>query len=155
MINSRIKVLMVCTLLWMGTSIHYTYAFDKPKEIGWRVLQQLDYRTGKASNQLNELNGKMVRLPGFIVPLEGDQDKITKFLLVPTFGACIHVPPPPPNQTVYVEMPQGITDDMLFYAVWVSGQLHISTTRSIVLGTDYTPEANYKIDGIEVMFYDE
>ena len=50
-----------------------------------------------------DLNDKDVRIPGFIVPLEYKESEIvTRFLLVPYFGACIHEPPPPPNQTIYV-----------------------------------------------------
>ncbi|MGL4829805.1 MAG: DUF3299 domain-containing protein, partial [Vibrio sp.] len=48
-----------------------------------------------------ELNGSRVKIPGFVIPLEGDDQKVTEFLLVPYFGACIHVPPPPPNQIIY------------------------------------------------------
>src|SRR5690606_41234775 len=49
------------------------------------------------------LNGKKIRIPGYVVQLEGDADKVTQFLLVPYFGACIHVPPPPPNQIILVD----------------------------------------------------
>ncbi len=51
----------------------------------------------------NELNGSKVKIPGFVIPLEGDDKAVTEFLLVPYFGACIHVPPPPPNQIIYVK----------------------------------------------------
>ena len=45
-----------------------------------------------------DLNEKEVRIPGFIVPVDFEQQQtITRFLLVPYFGACIHEPPPPPN----------------------------------------------------------
>ncbi len=54
-----------------------------------------------------KLDNQEVRIPGFVVPLEGDAKKITAFLLVPYFGACIHVPPPPTNQVVYVSYPKG------------------------------------------------
>ena len=54
-----------------------------------------------------ELNGSTVKIPGFVIPLEGDENTVTEFLLVPYFGACIHVPPPPPNQIIYVKFPQG------------------------------------------------
>ena len=48
-----------------------------------------------------EMNGKAIRIPGFIVPLEFNDDKtVSQFFLVPFFGACIHVPPPPPNKVI-------------------------------------------------------
>ena len=43
-------------------------------------------------------------LTAFIVPLEDDMQSADEFLLVPYFGACVHTPPPPPNQMVYVKM---------------------------------------------------
>ena len=50
-----------------------------------------------------ELRGKNIRLVGFPVPLEfNEESKISEFYLVPYFGACIHLPPPPPNQIVFI-----------------------------------------------------
>jgi hypothetical protein len=51
-----------------------------------------------------KLDEQEVRIPGFVVPLEGDAKTVTAFLLVPYFGACIHVPPPPTNQVIYVSV---------------------------------------------------
>ena len=148
------KKFTVFLLLLMGGLPLYVEALGKPETIGWRVLQQLNYRTGEMAPELKQLQGKMIRLPGYIVPLDGDEKQITKFLLVPTLGACVHVPPPPPNQIVYVEMPQGISAEMMFYPVWVSGQLAISKSQHQVEGTDYTPEASYEMVGLEVKPYE-
>ena len=49
------------------------------------------------------LNGKLVRMPGYLLPIEFAGNRVTEFLLVPWVGACIHTPPPPPNQIVYVK----------------------------------------------------
>lgn len=75
--------------------------------------------------EVNEaLDGQAVRLPGFIVPLEMDQEgRVTEFFLVPYFGACIHVPPPPPNQMVYVIMDRGISLDSMYSAYWITGTM--------------------------------
>ncbi len=72
-----------------------------------------------------ELDEKKVKLPGFIAPLDYTDDLITEFLLVPYFGACIHVPPPPINQTVYVKTTaeNGIKAEDSFGAIWVYGIL--------------------------------
>lgn len=69
------------------------------------------------------LHGKLVKIPGFVVPLEGDSDSTSEFLLVPYFGACIHVPPPPANQIVYVKFSESVPIDNLYDAVWVTGTL--------------------------------
>lgn len=68
-----------------------------------------------------EIAGKAVRLQGFMVPLEFGKKEIKEFLLVPYFGACIHVPPPPANQIVHVvpDKPVPVTTGM--DVVWVEG----------------------------------
>ena len=57
-----------------------------------------------------ELNGKRVRIGGYVVPLDFEATTIKEFLLVPFVGACIHVPPPPANQIVYVKADKGFAD---------------------------------------------
>jgi hypothetical protein len=89
-----------------------------------------------------ELDGQRVTIPGFVVPLErGADGLLTEFLLVPYFGACIHVPPPPPNQIVYVRMPAGAGLKSIDDAQWVTGRLHAATQISD-LGV-----AAYRMDG--------
>lgn len=75
----------------------------------------------------SDLDGARVRLPGYVVPLDAvDGGRLTQFLLVPYFGACIHSPPPPANQIVHVTLKSPTTWRSMD-AVWVSGTL--ATTR--------------------------
>jgi len=69
-----------------------------------------------------ELNGKNIRMPGYLLPLEFEGKKVVEFLLVPWVGACIHTPPPPANQVVHVKLEKGfdIGDD-IYMPVWVNG----------------------------------
>ncbi len=95
---------------------------------GLAAMQVMDFEVNAA------LDGQDVRIPGFIVPLELDEaGRVTEFFLVPYFGACIHVPPPPPNQMVYVVMEQGINLDSMYSAYWISGRMK-TETRSTTLG---------------------
>jgi hypothetical protein len=71
---------------------------------------------------VTEWVGDRVRLPGYVVPLDFDGSKVTGFLLVPYMGACIHVPPPPPNQIVYVHTKEPIEVDEIFEAVYATGR---------------------------------
>lgn len=87
------------------------------------------------------LNGKEVRLAGFVVPLEGDEEKVTEFLLVPYYGACIHVPPPPTNQIVYVNYPEGLPQDIVWDAVWVTGTLNGVTYDMETFAAGYSMKA--------------
>ena len=72
---------------------------------------------------VEELNGQQVRIPGYFLPLEVSTTNVTEFLLVPYIGACIHVPPPPPNQIIYVKLGQnkGYKSKNLYEPVWVTG----------------------------------
>lgn len=70
------------------------------------------------------MDGKAIRIPGFVVPVEFDQNQqVLSFFLVPFFGACIHSPPPPPNQIIYVESDAGFKLGSLYEPIWVSGKL--------------------------------
>ncbi|WP_063654993.1 DUF3299 domain-containing protein [Aliivibrio fischeri] len=85
------------------------------------------YMTAKQKNAeaiTQEYDGKKVRMPGFIVPIEFDGLKTTEFLLVPVAGACIHMPPPPANQIVRVSYPEGFTVQNVQYPVWIEGDFY-------------------------------
>jgi uncharacterized protein len=75
-----------------------------------------------ASGLVSTFNGKTVRIGGFVVPLGFDQTEVNEFLLVPFVGACIHVPPPPPNQIILVRSHEPVEIGGLFDAVWVTGE---------------------------------
>jgi hypothetical protein len=89
------------------------------------------------------MEGRYVRLPGFVVPLETEGDKIKEFFLVPYYGACIHVPPPPANQMVYVVLQDGkeISGSM-FDAVWVTGHLSVKNTSNELGDAGYMMHAS-------------
>ena len=97
-------------------------------EVDWRLLAELDYMSGESTPALKKFDQQVVKIPGFMVPLEDDLKMVTEFLLVPTPQACIHVPPPPPNQMVYIKMKQGIPAAQ--GPIWVQGKFHIATQRS-------------------------
>lgn len=89
-----------------------------------------------------ELDGQRVRLPGYAIALEGDGKIATEFLLVPYFGACIHVPPPPSNQIVHVRFQSGVRINALFDAVWVTGRLRTERVGSVLATAGYTMDAS-------------
>ena len=88
-----------------------------------------------------ELDGKVVKLPGFVVPLEFFDNQLSEFLLVPYFGACIHVPPPPANQVVYVKSDKPLDVGGMFDAVWVTGKMATTGTDNALAETGYTMQA--------------
>jgi hypothetical protein len=94
------------------------------------------------------MDGARIRIPGFIVPLEVAHHQITEFLLVPYFGACIHVPPPPSNQIIHVFPTKPLKKGLQSMdAVWVSGEL-----KTLPSNTDMG-SASYRMKADIVVFY--
>ncbi|EIK44212.1 hypothetical protein O59_003293 [Cellvibrio sp. BR] len=91
-----------------------------------------DWRDALKSTKVRpEFNNKRIRIAGYIVPIEYDDNQvITEFFLVPYFGACIHVPPPPPNQLIYVKHPKGFQLPDLYTPFWVDGTVVIETQEN-------------------------
>lgn len=99
---------------------------------------------------VTSLEGRRVRLPGLVVPLEGDGKRMSEFLLVPYYGACIHSPPPPSNQIVYVTTGKEKAQlHEMFEAVWVSGTLR-GEHQGNAMG-----DASYTLEAVKVEPYDE
>ncbi|WP_068827645.1 DUF3299 domain-containing protein [Pseudomonas sp. BMS12] len=89
------------------------------------------------------LDGKTIRLGGYPVPLENDAaGKVTLLFLVPYPGACIHVPPPPPNQIVLVRYPKGIELEDIYEPLWVIGKLHIEAVNNDLAEAAYALDAD-------------
>jgi hypothetical protein len=90
------------------------------------------------------LNNQIVKLSGFLVTLEGDGKAVSEFLLVPFFGACIHVPPPPSNQIVLVRTPaKPFKAKHMFQTVAVTGRLRTEPVRSELASAAYVLEATH------------
>jgi hypothetical protein len=91
----------------------------------------------RASGGVNQtLNGKVVRIPGYLLPLEYSGKLVSEFLLVPWVGACIHTPPPPPNQIVHVRPEKPFETNGMFAAVWVTGTLATTSTKKSLFMLD-------------------
>ena len=105
-------------------------------EGGMAAQQVMDFSINKA------LEGANIKIPGFIVPLDvGKDGLVTEFFLVPYFGACIHVPPPPPNQLVLVRYPKGIAIDDIYAPLWVSGELKVEQVSNDLADAAYAMDA--------------
>ncbi len=90
-------------------------------------------------NTVDELDGQEVRIPGYIVPFDfSADDTYQEFLLAPYFGACIHSPPPPPNQIVYVKSDKPIKIEDIWPAVWIEGTLHTARHENDLGDAAYT-----------------
>lgn len=116
------------------------------------ALKDSDPRADEAMRKMRELwdaapietslRGERIRIAGFMVPLERKGDQITEFLLVPYFGACIHVPPPPANQIIHVITRKPLKNAQAMSAVWVSGTVDIAHADSIWGASGYKMNAD-------------
>ncbi|WP_051692910.1 DUF3299 domain-containing protein [Marinobacterium lacunae] len=97
---------------------------------------------------VSELDGSMIRIPGFVVPLGGDDQRIDRFFLVPYFGACIHTPPPPSNQIIDTHFEPGTRLESLYDAVWITGRLTVERFTNELGTSGYRLEA-YRIEPYE------
>ncbi len=88
-----------------------------------------------------DLDGKRVHIGGYVVPLDFEATRIKEFLLVPFVGACIHVPPPPANQIVYVKAEHGFEIKGMFDPVWVTGTMKVTTAFTGLAEAGYSLEA--------------
>ena len=97
------------------------------------------YRRALASTDVNPaMNGQKIRIPGFVVPLEFDEDQtISQFFLVPYFGACLHMPPPPPNQIILVDAPDGVQMSALYEPFWLEGEVSTVVTENDMAKSAY------------------
>jgi hypothetical protein len=93
-----------------------------------RALQMLEKLIEEWNNAPPnpEIQGKLIKLPGFVAPLDWEEEAALKeFLLVPYFGACIHVPPPPANQIVYIKLDKARNGLESMAAIWVYGRISL------------------------------
>ena len=121
-------------------------------------LQDADPRAEEALTQMRKawddapvnasLNGQAVRIPGFVVPLDAGSAKLREFLLVPYFGGCIHVPPPPANQIIHVRATVPLDNIKAMDAVWVNGILTATRSNSQMGHAGYKMEA-WKVENYQ------
>ncbi len=88
------------------------------------------------------VDGQRVRIPGYMLPLESDEAGVTRFLLVPWVGACIHTPPPPPNQMIHVIVPGGTENRGRFAPVWLEGRIELKPASYDLFLVDGTRSVN-------------
>lgn len=88
---------------------------------------------------VGELDGQKIRIPGFVVPVETDgKGRLQTFFLVPYFGACIHVPPPPANQIIYGRLEEPVEMVNIWDAFYMEGTLNIEEVSNETADSAYT-----------------
>lgn len=121
-----------------------------PQKQLWHDMNSLLDESGPAALQseadapvIAEMDKQYVRIPGYIVPLEMDDDNRTReFFLVPFLGACIHVPPPPSNQIILVRSEAGVLMDSLWQPFWLQGTLRVERASNELAAAGYQMDAD-------------
>ena len=159
----KIILVFISFLLLTDSSLVFGKEFET-NFITWSDLRKLNYKTGEMPKSIRQLIGKSVTIPGYAVPLvedeggdEGGFEFVKEFLLVPVYGMCIHVPPPPPNQVIHIILEKPVHFETLLYAVWVTGILEIGEyyiEGSSDFGQVYDTETTFLIRGLKVVEYD-
>ncbi|MBL6735140.1 MAG: DUF3299 domain-containing protein [Shewanellaceae bacterium] len=97
-----------------------------------------------STNIVSKFEQSKLMIPGFVVPLEFNEQKlVTRFFIVPYFGACIHLPPPPPNQVVYATYEQGLEQHVLYQPYWVAGVLESAIVKNDITTSAYTMQVDF------------
>jgi len=172
MTNNRVlrSILLLCIAL--AFTLLSSLALAEPRELSWDDLIPLGIpyseiigegeideeadtwnpiydENGSRLNSL--LDGEFVKIPGFVVPLETDANGIHSFILVPYMGACLHTPPPPPNQLVLVHTPAPWNHPDPWQPIWVIGKMRTQMQSNDIAETGYAIAA----DGIAVYEWEQ
>lgn len=133
---------------------------EEPRQIEWQELMPSGWKptmpdfssffhdpTAPAAMQeedapvVEALDNQLISIKGWLVPLEWGMDALKEFLFVPWFGACLHVPPPPPNQIIRVTLANGVPEREMFEPQELTGRLRTERSRSELA------LASYRIEG--------
>ncbi|MEW6118715.1 MAG: DUF3299 domain-containing protein [Pseudomonadota bacterium] len=116
---------------------------DKLSDSDPRAMEALDKLKTMWNNAPPnpDIAGKPIRIPGFMVPLEYGKKEVKEFLLVPYFGACIHVPPPPANQIIHVVASKPVKTEGYMDAVWIEGTLELAVSKTDMGDSGYRMRA--------------
>ena len=158
------------TLTWeelMPSGWNPNSVFDHLTDQEFADLSDEDYQKLQRQAQdmvdnaptVEELDGQRVRLPGFVLPLDYENAQLREFLLVPYFGACIHVPPPPANQIVHANLDTEFFTNELYTPVWVTGKLTIERQQTQLNEAGYAQslavQTGYRMRVDEIQPYEE
>ncbi len=110
-------------------------------EGNWMSIKRRQPGADLPPQVVTELNGKHVSIGGYVVPLDFESTTVKEFLLVPFVGACIHVPPPPANQIIYVKADKGFEVAGQFDPVTVTGTIKTETAFTGLADAGYSIDA--------------
>lgn len=114
-----------------------TKALPELKKQGIDIERIVAERQVRETSINTELDSSYIQIPGYLLPLDLSGKAIREFLLVPYAGACIHVPPPPPNQIIHAVSDEPIEFDVneVYKPILATGHLKAkSLSKELFLG---------------------
>jgi hypothetical protein len=140
-------------------------AAESPRELDWLEMMpkdEVDALTSQTAVEhsgmfkaeqtgsfrvIEDLDDQHVKIAGYIVPVEVDgENQMSEFFIVPYFGACIHVPPPPPNQIILARLKKPIPVTDIYDAFWIEGTLNVETIHNDIASAAYTMD----VEGVKL-----
>lgn len=137
------------------TSTDHVLLKDDLKDMKPLIQEIETFEKKRVGEMIPSLQGQVIELSGYLLPLKLKGKLVTEFLLVPVIGACIHVPAPPPNQMMVVQYPAGFPQGDLFAPVTVVGKVAIKSTKANLALADGAAdvEVGYQMLASEVREY--
>ena len=137
------------TLKWLELVPKYAYSFIPEEGVSeemWEdeVFLKKVEQAGLAINE--EVLGKKIRIDGFMVPLDFDYGEaltVEEFVLVPDAGMCIHVPPPPPNQMIFIKLTKPEKVRYMYQPIAVEGVLKKTPPIEEIYNSIYEMQAEF------------
>ena len=120
---------------WDPNSVFDGYTNDEIADMSddqYYELQERAQELFDAAPTVDELDGRNVKIPGFVLPLEFAGTNVKEFLLVPYFGACVHTPPPPANQIIHGKLETSFATNEFFEPVWITGELKVARSTQVL-----------------------
>lgn len=115
-------------------------------DVSWETLKTLEVdlksKSLIAKGELKKILGSEITMKGFMMPLDYDSKAVVEFLFMPYVPSCMHVPPPPPNQLVFVKMKKGTTIQPSFYPIEITGKIMLDNNKDL--------ESSYKMEGLKI-----
>lgn len=135
--------------LLLCLSLNTGLALSKAPEVKWNVLDEYNLKTKKVGANLKKVLGKKIKISGFMIPLDYSSKTLKEFLLLPYYPSCSHVPPPPANQIIKVNIKKGAKHS--YYPVTVEGIVQLIKKSKKVSPDPYLPEGVFEMEASKVI----
>jgi len=101
-----------------------------------RLTERANVSISRESDLVTDYDGQRVRISGFVLPFNNDEQPYKRLLLIPFSGACVKFPPPR-NQAILIVHESGIRLTNFFDPVAVTGVLSVAPAETDIARIGY------------------